>query len=193
MASEPVDTSTESSLAVSSRTPRGRRFALRYAAISSVLFTFYCFPYEQMGISERPFVTYLNLYARLVGSTLSVLGESVVVSDSHIHGRFPLQMVRNCDAIEVMILFSGAVLAIDASWVRRSVALLAGLLAIVAMNVARIVGLFYVGVHAQDAFATMHEEVFPLVLVACAACLLVVVLGRLATRRGAAAGVAAVK
>jgi exosortase/archaeosortase family protein len=174
-----VESTSRGSLVAALGTPLGRRFALRYAAIAGGLFCVYCFPYEYVGISERPFAAYLGVYAKLVGAVLALFGESVLVSGTRIDGRFPLEIVKNCDAIEVMILFSGAMLAIDAALGRRVRAVAVGLLAIVALNVARIVSLYYVGVHARGAFESMHEEVFPLVLVALAALLFVVFSNRL--------------
>ena len=175
----PVDVGApaKSSLLDAFTQPLGRRFAAKYAAIAAGLFAVYCFPYQYVGISERPFAAYLGAYARLVGGVLSLFGEGVTVVGTRIDGRHPLEIVRNCDAIEVMILLSSAILAVQAPPKRRLAALAMGLCATVLVNVIRIVGLYYVGVLAPARFEVMHQEVFPLVLVVFAALAFVLLLG----------------
>jgi exosortase/archaeosortase family protein len=92
-----------------------------------------------------------------------------VVTGDRIDGRFSLQIVRNCDAIEVNILFASAVLAVPAPWLRRLYALAAGLALLVLANVTRICLLYFVGVYRPSWFATAHEEILPLLLVALTA------------------------
>lgn len=151
------------------RTHTGARFAFRYALIAGALFAIYAFPFELFGARHDWLAGYLAAYARLAGGVLSRFEPGIMVMGAHIEGRFPMEIVRNCDAIEINILFASAVLAFPAPWRRRAVALLVGLAALVALNVVRICLLYFVGVHAPERFAVVHEQVFPLVLVAAAA------------------------
>ncbi|HYQ46816.1 MAG TPA: archaeosortase/exosortase family protein [Polyangiaceae bacterium] len=144
----------------------GLRFALVYLAIAAALFSIYGFPFELFGARSDWLAGYLRLYAKVAGSTLRLFDPSVVVSGDRIDGRFALQIVRNCDAIEVNILFVSAILAFPAPWLRRSIALIAGLAALVLANIARICLLYCVGVYRPTWFATAHEEILPLVLIA---------------------------
>lgn len=146
----------------------GLRFALTYGGIASVLFGIYAFPFELFG-AERDWLTgYLAAYARLSGAVLGLAEPSVVVDGTYIYGRFALQIVRNCDAADVNILFVSAVLAFPAPRRTKALPLLLGLLALVAANVTRICSLYYVGVYRPDWFRAVHEEVWPLLLVALA-------------------------
>jgi exosortase/archaeosortase family protein len=147
----------------------GSRFALRYALIAAALFAVYAFPFELLGAKHDWLAGYLAAYARLAGGVLGLFESGIVVTGANISGRFPMEIVRNCDAIEVNILFVSAVLAFPSTWRRRGIALAVGLPALVALNVARICLLYFVGVHAPDRFAVAHEQIFPLLLVGAAA------------------------
>lgn len=147
----------------------GSRFALRYALIAGALFAVYAFPFELLGAKRDWLAGYLAAYARLAGGVLGLFESGIVVSGANIVGRFPMEIVRNCDAIEINILFVSAVLAFPATWRRRGIALSVGLPALVALNVLRICLLYFVGVHAPERFAVVHEQVFPLLLVVGAA------------------------
>lgn len=150
-------------------TRTGRRFALKYALIAAVLFGIYAFPFEFFGARRDWLAGYLAAYAHLAGAVLGVFESGIVVHATRIEGRFPMEIVRNCDAIEINILFLSAVFAFPSSWRRRMIAALLGLCALVALNVLRICALYFVGVHAPQQFAVVHEQVFPLFLVLAAA------------------------
>ena len=159
-------------LAESSPVPRlGLRFALCYALIAGAAFAIYAFPFELFGARSDWLAGYLHAYARLAGGALSLFDSSVSVSGTRIDGRYSLEIVRNCDAIEINILFASAVLAFPAPFARRAEVLGVGLSILVALNVARICLLYFVGLHAPGWFKVAHEEVLPLVLVAATALL----------------------
>lgn len=147
----------------------GSRFALRYALIAGALFAVYAFPFELLGAKRDWLAGYLAAYARLAGGVLGWFDAGIVVTGANISGRFPMEIVRNCDAIEVNILFVSAVLAFPSTWRRRVIALCVGLPALIVLNVLRICLLYFVGVYAPERFAVAHEQVFPLLLVIAAA------------------------
>jgi exosortase/archaeosortase family protein len=149
----------------------GIRFAVTYAIIAAVLFSIYGFPFELFGARTDWLAHYLEAYARLAGGVLHLFDPRVTVSGSRIDGRFALQIVRNCDAIEINILFASAVLAFPAPLLRRGVELLRGLVILVAVNVLRIVCLYYIGAYSPSWFVVAHEEIMPLLLVVITAVL----------------------
>lgn len=149
----------------------GARFAFTYLAQALLLFSIYGFPFELFGAKRDWLVPYLAGYARLAGGALSLFEKGIIVAGTRIDGRFSLEIVRNCDAIEVNILFVCAVLAFPSPIKRRLAALSAGLACLVLANVLRICALYFVGVHYPDWFRVLHEEVLPLVLIAGAALL----------------------
>jgi exosortase/archaeosortase family protein len=147
----------------------GARFAAKYALYAGVLFAIYAFPFELFGAKHDWLAGYLAAYARLAGTALGAFESGIVVTGSRIDGRFSLEIVRNCDAIEVNILFASAILAFPAPWRRRALAAALGLLGLVVLNVLRICALYLIAVHAPASFAVVHEQVFPLLLVLAAA------------------------
>jgi exosortase/archaeosortase family protein len=149
----------------------GARFALRYALFGGVLFALYAFPFELLGVEHDPLEGYLRFFAQLAGGALHLVDQGVSVTGTLINGRYPLQIVRNCDAAEINILFASAVSAFPAPVSRKLLALLVGLTLLVTANVTRICSLYFVGVHHASWFKPMHEEVWPLALVAIAALL----------------------
>jgi exosortase/archaeosortase family protein len=146
----------------------GRRFALSFAIIAIVLFTLYYFPYQEHGLSERWAAVHLENYARVVGAVLRLVEPSVVVSRNEIHGRFGMSIVKSCDAMEANMLFAAAVLSVPVVWWRRGAALVVGLAALVALNIARLCSLYYVGTFFPAQFELMHIDVWPVLMVAFA-------------------------
>ncbi len=151
------------------RTRAGARFALKYALIAGSLFAIYAFPFELFGVRHDWLAGYLAAYARLAGGVLALFENGIVVSGAHIDGRFPMEIVRNCDAIEINILFVSAVLSFPAPWRKKLASVAVGLLVLIALNVLRICALYFIGVFAPARFAVAHEQVFPLLLVLGAA------------------------
>lgn len=156
----------------------GLQFALVYMAIAGTLFGVYAFPFELFGATHDWLHGYLAGYARLSGAVLELFDSSVSVNDTFIHGRYPLQIVRNCDAADVNILFASAVLAFPAPLGRKVAPLLLGLLVLAVANVTRICTLYCLGVMAPAWFHVAHEEVWPLLLVALTVGLFLLCVGR---------------
>jgi exosortase/archaeosortase family protein len=144
------------------------RFAITYVAIAATFFAVYCFPYAEHGISERWFYSYLSAYAHLAGTVLSVFEPEVHVTGTFIVGRTSLEIVKNCDAIEIIILFLSGVLAFPSPWRRKLAAVLGGVAILIFTNILRICTLYYVSIHAPSSFEFAHLELWPLVLVVLA-------------------------
>ncbi len=141
------------------------KFALIFAGLGSVLLGLYSFPYGEFGIREWWVERYLEAYARVAGALLRLSDPGVRVIGREVTGRTSLTMVKNCDAMDVTLLLIAAILASPTGWRHRiaGIAACAGLLHIA--NLARIVSLYHVSVHAPRAFDVVHAEVWPLGLV----------------------------
>jgi exosortase/archaeosortase family protein len=151
----------------SSRAPR--RAAVRYVVSLGVsLALFYAFvyhPWNPVSLVGQQLKTYLELIARLSAAVLELSGEHVSVNGPSVHGRFPYVVVVDCAALDIQALFVAAVLAFPSRWFQRVVGFVCGLVAIFSINIARLVALYYAGVHSKTLFKTLHEEVFVLVVV----------------------------
>jgi exosortase H (IPTLxxWG-CTERM-specific) len=116
------------------------------------------------------FVPYLNkkvlpglqeVNARASVAVLNVFGEGAKAIDTNItSNRYSVNIKHGCDAIEPIALFVAAVLAFPAPLRTKWPGLLIGTLVLTALNIVRIISLFYVGIHWQPAFNTMHEDVW---------------------------------
>lgn len=152
--------------------PEERRAVLRFVSRAvlgaAALFTLYGFPYASWGISEAWLRSFLDAYARLVGSVLALLDPTVMVQGNVIVGRVALEIVRSCDAMEAKILFASAVVAFPGSLGRKALVLALGLVALVIANVARIASLYFMLLERQSAFEFFHLELWPLLMVTAA-------------------------
>ena len=145
------------------------RFAVVFAVVGGVLLTLYSFPYAEHGVPEDWFVRYLAIYARLAGLVLRIFDSGVHVVGNDIVGRTSLTVAKNCDAMDVSLLFSAAVVAFPARWSRRFVGIGVGVAALTVVNVLRIASLYFVDLRWPSAFETIHAEVWPLAIVVLAA------------------------
>jgi exosortase H (IPTLxxWG-CTERM-specific) len=145
------------------------RFAAIFAVVGGALLTLYSFPYAEHGIREDWFARYLAVYARLAGLVLRIFDSHVRVVGNDIVGRTSLTVAKNCDAMDVSLLFAAAVVAFPARWSRRLVGIAAGVAALTIVNVLRIASLYFVDLRWHSAFETIHAEVWPLAIVVFAA------------------------
>jgi exosortase/archaeosortase family protein len=140
------------------------RFVGLFALVAGTLFALYVYPFE----SSAPLAAlggYMHLYALLAGAVLHVLDHTVSVAGTTINGRATLAIVRGCDAAEVVILYSAAVVATHiAGWGRRLVGVLGGLAVITVANVGRICSLYFIEIHKPLWEEAVHHEVWPLIL-----------------------------
>lgn len=141
------------------------RFALIFLVAAGALFAIYSFPYQENGISEHWFHRYLAGYARLAGGVLGLFDRQVHVEGTVIDGRFSLNIVKSCDAMEASLLFLAAIVAWPGRWRRKILAAAVGLVALTLLNVVRICTLYAVGIHFPRAFEPLHVEIWPLLLI----------------------------
>lgn len=146
-----------------------RRFALLFAVVSGCLLGFYYFPRTSADLVERWTGEYLSLYTQVVSWPIALFDRGVSAHGNLVAGRFSMQIVKSCDAMEANILFAAAVLAFAAPWLRKVASLLVGLAALGTVNVLRLFTLYWAGVFLPSAFEFMHIDVWPLLMIAFAA------------------------
>jgi exosortase H (IPTLxxWG-CTERM-specific) len=69
---------------------------------------------------------------------------------------FAISIEAGCNGIEAAIILIAAMLAFPAPWKHRLVGILAGLVAVQALNVVRVISLFYIGQWNLRAFEWAH-------------------------------------
>ena len=105
--------------------------------------------------------SYLRGWAQISASVLRVLGEDAAVSDSLISSpRFSVSIKKGCDAVQPTVLFITAVLASPVAFRPKLPGLAIGILFLMAMNLVRVISLYYIGVYWPSAFEIMHHDVW---------------------------------
>ena len=88
----------------------------------------------------------------LFDSRVAVFGK---VLQSTTNG-FAISIEAGCNGIEAAIILIAAMLAFPAPWKHRVVGILAGLAAVQALNIVRVISLFYLGQWSLKAFEWAH-------------------------------------
>lgn len=70
---------------------------------------------------------------------------------------FGVSIEAGCNGLEAYIVLFAAVMAFPASWRQKLTGLLAGFLAVQALNVLRVISLFYLGQWSTPVFTFAHE------------------------------------
>jgi exosortase/archaeosortase family protein len=144
------------------------RFVITFAVIAVLGSLAYYYPYPADSTAGAWMASYLQAYVRCAGVVLARLDPSVVVSGLEVHGRFPFRVTRDCDGMQINILFAAAVLGFPASWARRLAGLAGGLVVLASLNLVRLCSLYFVGVYWPGAFDFAHRELWPVLLVLAA-------------------------
>ena len=76
-------------------------------------------------------------------------------------GGFAVSIEAGCNGVEATIVLIAAVLAFPASWRARATAIALGFIAVQAMNILRIISLFYLGNWNMEFFTWIHLYLWP--------------------------------
>lgn len=125
------------------------------------------FPYPADGFPVAILRNILSGVAHASATTIRIWDPSVtVVEGPIIQGRFPMQIVLDCAALDVLALYIAAVLAYPASLRAKLVGASLGVMFLSALNIARIAALYFVGTHAPESFAVVHGDLLAFAMVA---------------------------
>jgi len=145
---------------------RGQEPWLRFAIVFGALAIASELLFYGVILDSTLFHAYLDVLATIGGEILNFFGAGVKVSGPRIMSKdFAVAVAEGCDAIQVCSLLASAVIAFPLSWPARARGLLAGIGILQVLNLARIVTLYWVGVHWREHFHTAHELVWPGVLI----------------------------
>lgn len=130
------------------------RFFLLFAALLVALLAAELTPPVQAGFV----LPWTEALARVSAALITVVDPSVAVSGKTLQasGGFAVSIEAGCNGIEAAIVLIAAMLAFPAPWKHRAIGILAGLLAVQALNVVRVVSLFYLGQWSLPAFEWAH-------------------------------------
>ena len=99
-----------------------------------------------------------------------ISGGLIMLFDSHVavYGKilqsttngFAISVEPGCNGVEAAIILIAAMLAFPAPWRHRVIGILAGLTAVQALNIVRVISLFYLGQWSMAAFEWAHFYVW---------------------------------
>jgi exosortase H (IPTLxxWG-CTERM-specific) len=119
-------------------------------------------------VNDAAIVPFTAGVARASAAVLNVLGEKVVVVGTEIRSAtFAVNIENGCNGVETALLFGSAVLAFPAPWKHRLFGLLLGFAAIQAINLVRVVSLFWIGAHRPALFSSSHTVLWQSIVVLC--------------------------
>lgn len=109
-----------------------------------------------------PFVDTISRWtAASAAGALNALGASVVNTGTIVgSSSFAYNIVTECTAIGPIILFAGAVLAYPATWRSRAIGISMGVVLLTALNLVRLVSLFYIGAYFPNYLPMAHYLVW---------------------------------
>jgi len=101
---------------------------------------------------------YLNGLASVSSAVLHALGyHTDVAGDAIFNSEFRVHIRGGCDGLEGIALFIAGIIAFPyASWRQKLKGLIAGLIVLGLVNIARIVILFITGIHFPGLFEFLH-------------------------------------
>ena len=166
----------------------GRRRSLVFLAKFAVLLVVFYFVVAWRPVNDAAVVPFTAGVARVSAAVLRALGEDVTVAGTEIRSStFAVNIENGCNGVETALLFGAAVLAFPAPWRRRLMGLAAGFAAIEAINLIRVVSLFWIGAHRPAFFSSSHTVLWQSVVVLCGVLLFLAWASREQRARAAAA------
>jgi exosortase H (IPTLxxWG-CTERM-specific) len=135
------------------------RFFLSFILLQALLFGAELTPWAQ-----RWFVVPWTDTLAAVSAAIVKLFDPTVVADGKLlqsgQNGFAVSIEAGCNGVEATIVLVAAILAFPASWKRRLAGLVIGIVAVQALNIVRVISLFYLGQWNVDAFDFAHRYVW---------------------------------
>ena len=137
-----------------------KRFVITFAVILVALFSL-----EMLNpVQEHLVVPFTGLLAKISAALIAPFDDSVIACGKVLQFEdtgFAVSIEAGCNGVEATIVLVAAVVAYPASWKARMVAIALGFLAIQALNIVRIISLFYLGNWDIDIFSWVHLYLWP--------------------------------
>jgi exosortase H (IPTLxxWG-CTERM-specific) len=143
------------------RRPEGR-FLILFLTILTVSFTVVAL----RSVNDAVVNPYTGFVARMAGATLHLIGEEITVDGFHLRSpRFAVTIYNGCNGLITSLIFISGVLAFPARWRAKLVGTVGGLAAIQAINLVRIISLYYVGIYLPEYFNQSHIFIWQSVVI----------------------------
>lgn len=140
------------------------RFAILFPVITLLLFAAYLLRPVEVWFVD-PFTSVL--------ASISTFLIDLFDDDAIAHGKviqslssgFAVSIERGCNGLEAVIILFAALVAFPAPWKHRAIGFAIGFVAIQALNLVRIISLFYIGQWSQVWFDWFHHYLWQALII----------------------------
>jgi exosortase H (IPTLxxWG-CTERM-specific) len=135
------------------------RFFTLFLLVQAVLFGAELTPLAQAHVVEP----WTNELARIAAFLVTLFDPGVIASGKvlrSVNNGFAVSIEAGCNGIEASLVLVAAVLAFPAPWRNKLAGLVAGIAAVQALNIVRVISLFYIGQWNMRVFEWAHLYVW---------------------------------
>lgn len=138
------------------------RFLILFLVILAVFFLVVAL----QSVNDAIIVPYTTFVAKISGTIIQAFGEDLSINGCILHSpRFAVTIYNGCNGLITSLIFIAGVLAFPARIGSKLIGVILGLLAIQAVNLVRIVSLFYIGVFFPKLFNSSHVFIWQSIVI----------------------------
>jgi exosortase H (IPTLxxWG-CTERM-specific) len=160
------------------------RKPLRFLTLFVLIFAtcyllFGVIPRVRLGVIN----SYTEFLAKAVAAFINLFGAGAAANGALVYSpRYSMDIAMGCDGVEASCLYLAGVLAFPTSWRARLIGLAIGVPLIQAINLARLVGLYYVGMCFPSVADQIHDYVAQTIVILLSTAILIFWLERFGVR-----------
>jgi len=156
-----------------------RFFALYVLIFATCYLLFGVIPRVRWGVNNP----YTEFLARAVTAVINLFGAGAVANGALVYSpRYSMDIAMGCDGVEASCLYLAGVLAFPTSWQARLIGFALGVPLIQAINLARIVVLYYVGMNFPSVANQIHDYIAQTLVILLSTAILIYWLERFGVR-----------
>ncbi len=141
------------------------QFWLGFAGVMSLFYLLTVQPFYVENVQEPV----SSFFANASSGLLNLFGYKTSASGMNISSpQFSLSIKEGCDAIAPVMLVLAGILLFPATWPQKIKGIAIGMAALFALNLVRIISLYFVGIYAKEYFEFMHVEFWQVVFIGLA-------------------------
>ena len=163
---------------------RANRRQLRFQSLFVLIFAV-C--YLLFGVLPRVRLGVINPYTEFLASAvaafINLFGAGAVANGALVYSpRYSMDIAMGCDGVEASCLYLAGVVAFPSSWRARLIGLAFGIPLIQAINLTRLVVLYYVGLYLPSVADQIHDYVAQTIVILLSTAILIFWLQRFGVR-----------
>jgi exosortase/archaeosortase family protein len=145
-------------------------YGLRFAIVMATFYLFSLTPIYQQALSGA-----VLFDAQVAHGIMQFIGENSVLDGATLrfNGEAIITVEPACTGFDYSWFLAAAVAAFPAALFRRGIGIIAGVAALLLLNIVRVSSLYWIGVHRPEHFAFVHEQLWAVLLNITTVCLMV--------------------